>query len=264
MDMDTDTINCTNFPLSYNSIASMLAISIYDLCLYDENSEYPCLNIFPLAIDLLWIGREFSGILMNLLTNPANGPYIDKALFVLFYLSDNVETEFTLETLDKKIKGPLGDESEFPAPRALEIVSSVASLSENPSIRFISHQFIANTLEMSNDEVRMFALRELLERCPYPAMKTAAIGLFKDQINRAFGSKKEGPPSVFSSPVIVDKFFPILFRASKSWCTEEEKFWDDYSYQMQALNLYLYLLICDKAENKVINREILYPLVVLV
>ncbi|OAD74772.1 hypothetical protein PHYBLDRAFT_158518 [Phycomyces blakesleeanus NRRL 1555(-)] len=103
---------------------------------------------------------------------------------------------------------------------------------------------------MCSDEVRMFAFTELLERCPYPSMKTASIGLFKNQINGAFNSKKDRPPSVFASPVIVDKFFPILFRTSKKWCTEEDTFWDDYSYQMQALNLYLFLLICDKSENR--------------
>jgi hypothetical protein len=50
---------------------------------------------------------------------------------------------------------------------------------------------IEKFLNFGDDETRVFFLLELLDRCPFPSMKTAAIGLFKDQINQSFNNLSE-------------------------------------------------------------------------
>lgn len=41
--------------------------------------------------------------------------------------------------------------------------------------------------------------------------------------------------------MITDKFFPLMFKKPT-----EDNFWADYSFAMQVLNFYLYLLMRDK------------------
>lgn len=108
---------------------------------------------------------------------------VDKGVFVLLYLSDKINTTVTMQDLEKQVKSPQGG---FQASQLIEIISSVASTHPDPSIRFFSYKLVEKFLNFGDDETRVFLLTELLETCPFHCMKTAAIGLLKDQINQAF------------------------------------------------------------------------------
>lgn len=63
-----EKINHKMFPLSYDGIATLLAISIYDAYLFGPSFEARSLNIMPLILDPKWIGRECLGMILNLLS----------------------------------------------------------------------------------------------------------------------------------------------------------------------------------------------------
>lgn len=88
-----------------------------------------------------------------------------------------------MEDMEKPIDGP---DSVFPASQIIEVISSVASTNADASHRFLSYKLIEKFLNFGDDETRVFFLTELLDRCPFPCMKTASIGLLKDQIDQAF------------------------------------------------------------------------------
>ncbi|KAI9271140.1 hypothetical protein EDC94DRAFT_304857 [Helicostylum pulchrum] len=219
-DDDRQMINSRMYPLSYNGIATLITLSF----------------VFEFA-------KKYIGILLNLLVRSNEMIcQADKGIFTMLYLSDNIETKVTMDDIQKPIQGPCGPELVFPASRIIEVISSVASTCPDASIRFLSYKLIEKFLYFADDETRVFFLIELLDRCPYPTMKTAAIGLLKDQIDGCFNHKTF---SIFTSPLIVKRFFPLIFTSN--W--RIETFWDDYSHIMQAINLYFYLLLKDEEKN---------------
>lgn len=174
--------------------------------------------------------------------------HVDKGIFVLLYFSDNINAAINMDDIDKEIRGPLGLESKFPVSRILQIISSVASICPDPSIRFFSYQLLQKFLDFSDDETCAFFLQELLGRCPFPSMRTAAIGLLKDQIDQSFNANCNNR-QLFKSPLVVQVFVPIIFKINSIWLTRPSEFWNDYGHTMQALNLYYYLLLKDEQNN---------------
>ncbi|KAI7862800.1 hypothetical protein BDF14DRAFT_1885705 [Spinellus fusiger] len=249
-DNDRDTIHPTNFPLSYNGIASVFIMSTYDQCLKRQDLNQTCQSDSSVPILYKQLCRKYLGLLLNLLMNIENDLHVDKTLFALLYLSDNIDMNVTLATLDKEILGPVGIEKTLEMTRVFQIISSAASLSENSEFRFLAYRLLGRFLDICNDEARMFLMMELHKNCPYPTMKVAAIGLLKEQVNRCFNRTNNMHPSIFTSRVLVDEFFSVIFQGNSEWCNSEDVFWEDYSYQIQALNFYLYLLIRDRYENK--------------
>lgn len=178
--------------------------------------------------------------------------HVDKGLFVLLYFSDNIDVRVTMDDIEKDIHGPLGNEFDFPVSRILQIISTVASICPDSSIRFLSYQLTQKFLNFGEEETRIFFLQELLDRCPFPTMKTAAIGLLKDQIDRSFNSQGM---KLFKSPMIIQMFIPVIFQVNPIWFTKPSEFWNDYNHIMQSLNFYYYLLLKDRQYNWVRERE---------
>lgn len=128
---------------------------------------------------------------------------------------------------------------------------------DDPKLRFLGHQLIARFIQLGNDDTRLFILTELLGNCPFPTMHTAAIGLLKNQVDHSFRLLPRTSPSdrsVFCTRILLDSFFPMIFKNQvdkTSTDDEHTSFWDKYSYHMQALNFYYYLMMRDKSENNV-------------
>ncbi|KAG0166039.1 hypothetical protein DFQ30_007657 [Apophysomyces sp. BC1015] len=253
-----DIINfrCERYPLTDLGIVSILAMSIYDCYIIKKSANYPSLNLLPLALNPRWIGREFLVSVMNLLLEPQNAPLVDRGLFVLQFLADNVEIEITLDMFEKQLQGTFLGEEQLKLVKAFQIVSSLATMSPDSDFRLTAYQLIGRFLRLCNDEACLFALAELLEGCPFPTMKAAAVGLLKDQIDEAFKKQNNSKaPSVFTSRVVVDRFFPILFRVDKSWTKSDTEFLGGFGLQIQTLNFYLYLLIRDRETNQTSVRD---------
>ncbi|KAI9267383.1 hypothetical protein BY458DRAFT_512206 [Sporodiniella umbellata] len=226
-------VNQRLYILSYEGIASLMALSLY--------RKKKCQS------DMFDIAKNYIGISMNLLLGSFDAiNHIDKGIFVLLVFSDNISANVTMDDIEKKINSPLGCEASFPVSRILQILSAVASMCPNPSIRFFSYHLIQRFLDFGDKEARLFFLLELLDRCPFPSMKTAAIGLLKDQVNQSFNSEEV---SVFKTPVIVHTFFPIIFQFKPSWQKKQSEFWDDYGYIAQSLSFYYYLILKDQRHN---------------
>ncbi|KAI8071897.1 hypothetical protein BDF21DRAFT_80591 [Thamnidium elegans] len=242
-DDDRQMINSRMYPLSYSGIATLIAFSLYDSVLYPIIFHTSSISNFSHDLSVFEFAKKYIGILLNLLVRSNDMIcQTDKGIFTILYLSDNIQTKVNMDDIQKPIQGPCGSELVFPASRIIEVISSVASTCPDASIRFLSYKLIENFLNFADDETRVFFLIELLDRCPYPTMRTAAIGLLKDQIDRCFNNKTF---SIFTSPLIVKKFFPLIFKSN--W--RIETFWDDYSHIMQAINLYFYLLLKDEEKN---------------
>ncbi|CAO3613360.1 unnamed protein product [Mucor hiemalis] len=248
-DDDRQMINSRLYPLSYNGIAALISLSLYDHVVYPSLFDTCSIGLFPSNVDILPFAQKYIGVVLNLLTRSSELIcQADKGAFVLLYLSDHIKTTVSVEDMEKYIQGPCGQELVFPAARIIEIISSVASTCPDPSIRFLSYKLVEKFLAFGDDETKVFFLTELLDRCPFPSMKTAAIGLLKDQINKSFNETQKKTFSIFTSPFIVSKFFPILFTFKSSW-KDDSVFWDDYNYIVQALNIYFYLLLKDEGKN---------------
>ncbi|KAI8081281.1 uncharacterized protein BX664DRAFT_388292 [Halteromyces radiatus] len=245
------------FPLSYNGIMTMMALSIYDRYMNtDLANQDPRRYLFPLLIDPVWIGRNCLGMIISLLHNPQDAGRIDKSLLILLYLADNVDSEtlsLSLDILDKELQGPLINGQKMTLVKAFQTLTSMTCMADNANFRFLGHQLLQRFLQLGTDEIRLFVLTELLQNCPFPTMHTAAIGLLKDQVDQALRLKHGN--TMFCSRVILDKFFPIIYQVDNNKDNdndtdkEKEIFWDKYNYHMQALNFYYYLMMADEKEN---------------
>ncbi|KAG1412692.1 hypothetical protein G6F58_007891 [Rhizopus delemar] len=235
LENDKQMINPRLYPLSYEGIACLFSMTLYDKK--------------DVKLDMLPMAKDYIGISMNLILRPTEMiNHVDKGIFVLLYFSDNINAAINMNDIDKEIRGPLGLESKFPVSRILQIISSVASICPDPSIRFFSYQLLQKFLDFSDDETCGFFLQELLDRCPFPSMRTAAIGLLKDQIDQSFNANCNNR-QLFKSPLVVQVFVPIIFKINSIWLTRPSEFWNDYGHIMQALNLYYYLLLKDEQNN---------------
>ena len=97
----------------------------------------------------------------------------DKGIFAMLYLADNIEATVSMDDVEKEIQGPLGYQSTFPVSQIILVLSSVASMCPDKSIRFYTYKLIEKFLYFCTDETRFFFLTELIERCPFPSMNTA-------------------------------------------------------------------------------------------
>ncbi|CAO3625822.1 unnamed protein product [Cunninghamella echinulata] len=255
--------------LSFDGIISVLALSIYDRFLSSTTSSTCTHSLLSMMIDPIWIGKHCIGIIMNLLGNPENTGRIDKAMLILLFLSDNVNNEklkIDLDTIEQKFNG-VNNETMITLTTAFQNLTSITSTTNDATLRFLGYQLIDQFMKLSTDETRIFILTELLDNCPFPTMRTASIGLLKNQIfyvhlshlKQQYTTTK---PNVFHSPVIVDKFLPIIFNDKNTLFSQQqneidqELFWDKFNYHMQALNFYYYLLSWDKQNQTTIwNKE---------
>jgi len=132
-----------------------------------------------------------------------------------------------------------------------QAISTFASTSPNEYLRFIAFQLLSRFISLCKDDAKIFLLCELLTSCPFETMKSAAIGIVKENIaqglNRVYESKSTDKVSIFASRIIVDTFLPHILRfESPSILVNEKNFSEKHSFIMQGLNFYLFLLMRDE------------------
>jgi hypothetical protein len=71
-----------------------------------------------------------------------------------------------------------------------QVISSTAALCPDDSTRFLAFKLLDKYISFGNEEAQMFMISDLIERCPFLAMKTAAIGLLKDRVSIAIENYK--------------------------------------------------------------------------
>ncbi|ORX59525.1 hypothetical protein DM01DRAFT_310373 [Hesseltinella vesiculosa] len=127
---------------------------------------------------------------------------------------------------------------------ALQILTSSMATCDRPHLRFYGYQLLAQCLTQSDDQVRLYALMELLSNCPYATIRTASIGLLKDQVIQ----HGRQPQSVFGTRILIDRFLPVIFDHVE---TQSAEFADNLTFHLQAIAFYYFLLQWDKHDKKV-------------
>ncbi|KAI8973475.1 hypothetical protein BDF20DRAFT_907057 [Mycotypha africana] len=242
-------INSRLYPIRPLAVASLLVFILSDTVLNNSNDAAEMFG--EASADGMFLAQKYIGITLNfLLSSPELICRLDKGTFSLLYMADHVNKTLKADDLYKLIPGPNGGTKEIPALHLLEILSFVAATCPESSIRFYIYKLIEKIVKSADDEACLYILYELLDRCPYSSMNTAAVGLLKDQISRSIDAAKyQQAASVFATPLIKSKFFPIIFRFKSSWKVKPDSFWNDYNYVMQALNLYYLMLSKDYPTN---------------
>ncbi|KAI7860737.1 hypothetical protein BDC45DRAFT_430218, partial [Circinella umbellata] len=229
---EKEKVNSNIFTLSYSGITSLLAISIYDAYIVGPAK--------------LFIDKT---LIMHI-CRPQRTNRVDKGLFLLIYLAKHVNVKIDQQMLvEYQLPGPLITLQKFDLVQGLEIISSTAAMCPNADLRYAAYQMIRCFIDMCTAEAQLFVLLKLLESCPFQPMRAATVNLLKDRIANAF--ENDDDSNFFNSHVIADKFFPLLFQKPSP-----SKLWETYGYEMQVLNLYLYLLMRDKSDNQVKKKRI--------
>ncbi|ORZ03763.1 hypothetical protein BCR43DRAFT_483921 [Syncephalastrum racemosum] len=216
--------------------------------------DEPSRSILPVVLEPKWIGREFLGPTLSFIKDVANTPRIDKAIFILMYLASNVTTEITLESLEELLPHALEEDepdSRWTLIQAMQSIATATTVCSDPQLRFLGYTLLSRFLDMCADDAKVYVLSELLERCPWSAMRAASVGLLKEQVQRAFD---DPDLHILKTPLLVMKILPIIYKAET-----KSLFWHNYSFHMQALNFYLYVLIRDRQTNmtKVWDKPVL-------
>src|SRR5256885_16474882 len=102
----------------------------------------------------------------------------DKTLLVLLYLVErNGENTISSDHLEAKLS-----KDGTTIIHLYQVITTFASTSPNESLRFIAFQLLSHLIALCKDDARMFLLSELLTNCPFETMKSAAIGIIKENV----------------------------------------------------------------------------------
>lgn len=87
----------------------------------------------------------------------------------------------------------------------------------SPLLRHIAFRLLSTLIEsLTSPPLKLSLLIELIKDCPWPQLRTAAIGILRGavlaEIETAQAAKKDSEQSLFASPALLDALGPILFR----------------------------------------------------
>ncbi|OAD08270.1 hypothetical protein MUCCIDRAFT_105228 [Mucor lusitanicus CBS 277.49] len=246
-EIDLQVINHRAYPLSFDGVALLLSLSLYDKLIYPTITSKPSMGLYQDDIVPYNLTKQYFGIVMNLcLKCQEQICMADKGIFVLLFMSQGIDdhVKVSMDMLDKRIPGPCAALPAIPVSNIIQLLTTVASACPDSTIRFVTYKLIEKFISLSDEQVQLFLFEELLQRCPYPSMNVAAIGLLKDHVCKVLKEKKL--TSAFASPILLTEFVPIILKYKDTWEIKQSEFWDDYSYIMQALVFYRTLYINDK------------------
>ncbi|CAO0792451.1 unnamed protein product [Mucor circinelloides] len=248
-EIDLQVINNRAYPLSFDGVALLLSLSLYDKLIYPAISSKPSMGLYDDKVATYDLTKQYFGIAMNLALKCQDHICMaDKGIFVLLFMSQGLkDVKVSMDMLGTRIPGPCADQSAITVSSVIQLLTTVASACPDSTIRFVTYKLIEKFLSVSNEEVQLFLFGELLQRCPYPSMKVAAIGLLKDHVCKVLEQNKS--TSAFASPIILTEFVPVILKYKDIWETKQSEFWDDYSYIMQALVFYRAVCANDKHEK---------------
>ncbi|CAB5183295.1 hypothetical protein RIR_jg29983.t2 [Rhizophagus irregularis DAOM 181602=DAOM 197198] len=203
-------------------------------------------SVIPLSSEYLF--RNLTSIASKYLSSDVNElEMADKTLLVLLYLAErNEENTISSDNLESKLS-----KDGTTIVHLYQAITTFASTSPNEYLRFIAFQLLSRLITLCKDDAKIFLLKELLTSCPFETMKSAAIGIVKDNIaqglNKAYKRKSADKSSIFASRVIVDTFLPHILRfESSSVLVNEKEFSEKHGFIMQGLNFYIFLLMRDE------------------
>ncbi|GAN01173.1 hypothetical protein MAM1_0005c00604 [Mucor ambiguus] len=245
-ELDLQVINNKAYPLSFDGVAVLLCLSLYDKLIYPTITSKSSMGLYDDTMVPYNLTKQYFGIVMNLCLKCQDQICMaDKGIFVLLFMSQGIDhVKVSMDMLDKWIPGPCADQPAITASSVIQLLTTVASTCPDSTIRFVTYKLIEKFISLGDEQVQLFLFEELLQRCPYPSMNVAAIGLFKDSVCKVFEEKKF--TSAFASPIILTEFVPIILKYKYTWETKHSEFWNDYNYTMQALVFYRTVCINDK------------------
>lgn len=158
--------------------------------------------------------------------------------------------------------------SHFPAGQQLSpdisgplcaLLPTLASAHPDGDIRHQTFRILSRILTLTPPELRLQILKDLTTDTEFPQMRVAAVGLVKEASLESLS--REDRPNVFSSPIFLQVFGPILlrpdpvdlFRPDLSLREIEDS--SEPSRLVECLSLYYILLLRDN-----LNR-VSYPLI---
>ncbi|CAG8628910.1 16712_t:CDS:2, partial [Cetraspora pellucida] len=243
----------SEYPISPRGVISYLASVIYYKSMALEGSN-TLKNVFSESPENMF--REIIPIIsIVFLKHSQENEITDKTLLVLLYLAErNEESTVTMQHLTANLS-----KDEITLGSLFTMISSFASTSSEETLRFNAHQLLSRLIVLCTDDARMFLLQQLLTNSPFEQMKSAAIGILKENVaqrlDQAYARKSndEAATSVFASPYLIEGFFPTILRLKSiipaelaSTEDQETEFEEKHSFMMHGLNFYLFLLMRDE------------------
>ncbi|CAG8696077.1 4794_t:CDS:2, partial [Dentiscutata heterogama] len=188
-DISKPKFNTSEYPISPRGVISYLASAIYYKSMalkgsntlkdvFSESPEHMFREITPIA-SIVFIKHS------------QETEIIDKVLLVLLYLAErNEESTITMQHLTASLS-----KDEITLGSLFTMISSFASTSSEETLRFNAHQLLSRIIALCTDDARMFLLQQLLMNSPFEQMKSAAIGILKENVaqrlNQAYGRKHD-------------------------------------------------------------------------
>jgi hypothetical protein len=187
--------------------------------------------------------------------------------FMLPILVASIQTNHTLDEALSLLLQFLHS-SHFPAGQQLSpdisgplcaLLPTLASAHPDGDIRHQTFRILSRILTLTPPELRLQILKDLTTDTEFPQMRVAAVGLVKEASLESLS--REDRPNVFSSPIFLQVFGPILlrpdpvdlFRPDLSLREIEDS--SEPSRLVECLSLYYILLLRDN-----LNR-VSYPLI---
>ncbi|CAG8544043.1 23139_t:CDS:10, partial [Rhizophagus irregularis] len=244
-----------DFPILPNGVLVYVAsIMYYQFMPQDDSSAEK--SVIPLSSEYLF--RNLTSIASKYLSSDVNElEMADKTLLVLLYLAErNEENTISSDNLESKLS-----KDGTTIVHLYQAITTFASTSPNEYLRFIAFQLLSRLITLCKDDAKIFLLKELLTSCPFETMKSAAIGIVKDNI--AQGLNKAYKRKSADKVIIVDTFLPHILRfESSSVLVNEKEFSEKHGFIMQGLNFYIFLLMRDEKNLQIseTNKEYIVPI----
>ncbi|KAG8713605.1 hypothetical protein FRC09_018534 [Ceratobasidium sp. 395] len=100
------------------------------------------------------------------------------------------------------------------ATEIIPAVSSVSATDPVPETRAASFHVLTEIILKVHPEVAFDLVRQLAgEECPFSNMQSAAIGLLRRLVVRAFNKKPPAADDPFAAPILLREYAPILFKS---------------------------------------------------
>ncbi|KAG8775997.1 hypothetical protein FRC12_001141 [Ceratobasidium sp. 428] len=96
----------------------------------------------------------------------------------------------------------------------MQAVSSVSATDPVPETRAASFRVLTEIVLKVHPETAFDLVRQLAgEECPFSNMRSAAIGLLRRLVVRAFNKKLPAADDPFAAPILLQEYGPILFKS---------------------------------------------------
>lgn len=155
----------------------------------------------------------------------------------------------------------------------LQTFAAISATATSPEARFLAHHHVTTVLGKHPDEaVRLAYIKDTLEHCPFESLKERVVVILKDEIIHA---TTESSSSIFSSPVVLEELFPVLFPDVGDLFSGSDQqnlsvFKNHYPRLVATVNFYYCLLkspaaqshlgVCNKEHADRVENRFLQPL----